>query len=194
MIGERFAGEEPALLAGPVALLFATLGIGGAIALAPWFAFSEHALSDLGVAGRPSAPVFNGGLVLAGVTALGFAAELWDLSADPLHRAGALACALAVGSMALVGVFPAPHPLHFPVAVGTYLGFTATFLLRGAGDRRAGATRWGTASVALAVVHVLGWSLWIRFGAGPLAGLAVPEVFGALLFGGWTLATVARHR
>lgn len=184
-----------AVAAGPVALLMAAFGIGGALVLAPWFAFSGNALSDLGVAGRPSAPAFNGGLLLSGVTATGFAIALWRRSRNRFHRAGALACALAVVSMALVGVFPAPSPLHLPVAVGTYLGFTATFLLRGAGDLRAGAPRWGAAAVSLAVAHAVGWFLWLRFGEGtPLAGLAVPEIYGAVLFGGWTLATAVRYR
>lgn len=74
------------------------VGGGGSLAttlaatlLAPWFAWSRNALSDLGAAGEPTAPLFNGGLLVGGVVAAAFAWALWRRAGAVVERLAALA-------------------------------------------------------------------------------------------------------
>jgi len=57
--------------------------------LAPWFSWTGNALSDLGHPSRATAPLFNGGMALAGLLALAFAGRLW-IDAEGWVRRGAL--------------------------------------------------------------------------------------------------------
>ncbi|OYR49503.1 hypothetical protein DJ73_17675 [Halorubrum sp. Ea1] len=60
---------------GATATLLALAGIAAAVLLDPTFSWTSDALSDLGVR-DPSAPVFNGGLILGGAVGVGYAVEL----------------------------------------------------------------------------------------------------------------------
>ncbi|SEO97765.1 hypothetical membrane protein [Halogranum amylolyticum] len=146
------------------------------------FAWTDSALSDLGVAAA-TAPLFNGGLVVGGLLALPFAYALWVDGRGPLGRLTAVAFALAATTMGLVGVFVSGHPLHLPVALSFYLLVTATLVLDGVARRT---RRAGQLSALLGVAHLAGWVLWVsgsRFGT----GLAVPEFVGAVVFAAWML-------
>lgn len=159
--------------------------------LAPWFSWSTDALSDLGAAGRATAPLFNGGLLLAGVLALPFARWLWRTAGNTLERLGSAVFALAAAALSLIGLFPTGTALHFPAALSFYLLFTAAMLCHGAGSLRRGATRRGGATVAFAVLHLASWAIWVEgIRLGP--GLAIPETVGAVIVVGW-MAAVARR-
>lgn len=194
-----------ALRCGVLAPLLALATIVAATTLDPGFAWLDSALSHTGelppgrsvslslVADRPSFLAFNGGLILTGLVGLPFAAVLYRDAANALERAGAAVFALALLALSGVGVFYLPRPLHGPVAVGHYLAVTAFFWVYGAGAALAGRRRFGAVTAALGVVHLLGWALWATLLAdGPVPGLAVPETFGALLFGGWSFVVAAR--
>lgn len=196
----RYAGQAaPAVAFGGILL---------ATVLAPWFSWPGDALSDLGVAATSSvALLFNGALVAGGLLALPYAGALWaDAGADTDANGGtgttvdrlaartvAVLFGLSAVLMALVGVFPIPAELavagtvvepHGPVAVGFYLGLTATLAVDGLRRLR---ERAGQASLALAVVHVGYWLVWAA-GVRPGPGLAIPEAVGAAALTVWVWA------
>jgi hypothetical membrane protein len=170
---------------GAAATLFALGGIAAAVLLDPTFSWTSDALSDLGVRDR-SAPVFNGGLVLGGVAGVGYALGLWRSAAGrgALGAARAGVLALALLALAGVGAFDLTEPLHGPAAIGFYALVTVAFAVDGVA-RRASAS--GRVVLAFAPVHV---AVWATFAAGwwPVAGLALPELPGALLLAAWVWA------
>ena len=159
-----------------------------ATTLSSTFSWARSALSDLGVM-PASALAFNGGLIAGGVLALPLA---WVLVADGRSILGGVFVLTAV-PMALVGVFRSGHPLHFPVALGFYLGATLTMLVDGIGALRADMRVWGLAAVGLALVHIGSWAAWSA-GIHPGSGLAISEAIGAVLFAIWVWTTAWRLR
>jgi hypothetical membrane protein len=195
-----------ARLSGTVAPVVAFGAILLATLLAPWFSWTGDALSALGVPATSAvAPLFNYGLVAGGLLAVPYGVALWvdagkgSASEDSSlvdRLAGRLVAVLFTASavsMGLVGVFPIPARValagttlepHFPVAVGFYLGLTATLSVDGIRRRHQSA---GQAALLLAVVHVGSWVAWgqgLRLGP----GLAIPETVGALALTAWLWA------
>lgn len=164
----------------------AFIAIIGATLLAPDFSWAGDALSDLGAPGAPTAWLFNGGLVLAGLLGLPFAAAL---AVGARNRADLLAAGSVVLTLALlagVGIFPSGHPFHLPVAAGFYLFATLTLWIDGTAGVLAGDLRFGLVAIWLANIQVLQWLAWaagVRVGP----GLAVPEAIGAALFAAWVI-------
>jgi hypothetical membrane protein len=183
----RHAGTHLGLLA----LAVSFLGIAVAIALAPWFSPTANALSDLGVRGQASAPAFNYGLIAGGALGVGFAARLRPAATGRLGRAGVAVFAASFLSLALIGVFPTPHPYHFPAAAGFYALFTYGLFVYGSAEALAGRVRPGLLAIWLGVAHVTAWMGWALAG---VEGLAIPETAGALLLGVWVVATTRRLR
>mgnify|MGYP000294846247 CR=1 FL=1 len=172
--GTRLAGA-----AGPFGAILAVVSIFAATLLSSTFSWSESALSDLGVAADPLVVLlFNGGLVAGGIVGIGYALALGR------HSTGvAVAYALSVLAMILVGLFPAGTAPHLPVAVAFFLLATATVALDGWHRRSSTA---GRVALALAAGHLLGWATW-GVGLRPGPGLALPELGGVAMFGGWIL-------
>ncbi|MFC5134022.1 MULTISPECIES: DUF998 domain-containing protein [Haloferacaceae] len=180
---ERIEGPSPTAsrVLGAVATLAALGGILLAIRLDPTFSWTTDALSDLGVRDR-SAPAFNGGLVLGGLAGLGYAAGLWGRGqADMPVRLRAIVLALAMVSMAGVGVFDLTRPLHGPAAVGFYLLVTVVFGIDGTVRRN---VTTGRIALAFVPVHVAVWASFLA-GFWPVMGLALPELPGALMLAAW---------
>ena len=161
---------------GAAATLSALGGIALATLLDPTFSWATDALSDPGVRDG-SAAAFNWGLIGGGAAEVGYAAGLGG--ADRPVRA--LLLALAIVGMAGVGVYDLTEPLHGPAAVGFYGVITALFAVDG-WVRRGEST--GRVALAFAPVHV---GVWATFVAGwwPVAGLAPPELPGALMLAAW---------
>ncbi|SEV99283.1 DUF998 domain-containing protein [Halobacterium jilantaiense] len=186
--------ERSARASGVAAVVVSFAGILAAVASAPWFSWTANDLSDLGVAGGLTAGLFNYSLVAAGVLALPFA---WWLAATATSRFGVLTAAgfaVTGACMAGVGLFPSDTDLHYPVAVGTYLGLTYTLALDASDAAVAGSARRALAGIWGALGHVTMWLVWgvVGFAAG-VSGLALPEVGGSLLLAAWVVAT-ARGR
>lgn len=178
-------GRLSALLAPAVALA----AIVGAVLLAPEFSWAGDALSDLGVPGAGAAWLFNGGLVLAGVLGLPFAASLAATARTRLDWLACLVLLATLPSLAGVGLFPSGHPYHLPAAVGFYLGAALTLWIDGTAGVLAGEPRFGLAALWLGNLQVLQWLAWAAgLRVGP--GLAIPEAVGAVLFAVWVLARV----
>lgn len=179
-----------------VASVTVTIGtILAAALVSPDFRWTRNALSNLGQPGHPVATplttlLFDGGLVVGGVVGLGFGALLW--SADgAVGRAAAPVFVATMVAMAAIGIFPQSQALHTPVAVGFYLLSMVTMAVSGAGGLVDGDRRRARRSFGLLAVHV---AVWVGWGAtGPLlrAGLAIPEMLGAVLIAVWVLVTAA---
>jgi hypothetical membrane protein len=180
--------------------------------LVPWFSWADDALSELGVPATSAvAPLFNYGLVVGGLLALPYGVALWadtggrSSSSSPpspddsglldslAGRLVAVFFSFSALSMGLIGVFPIPAELsvggttvepHFYVAVGFYLGLTATLAADGLRRIRQSA---GQVALLLAAGHVGYWLVWARgVRVGP--GLAIPETVGALALAAWLWA------
>ncbi len=99
-----------------------------AIILSPWFEWTEHALSDLGIEGI-AALFFNLGLVIGGI--LGFIFSV-GLQKQLSKKIGSII--LSISSLALIGVglFPETKPLlHFFVAAAFFVLLILAFLIIG---------------------------------------------------------------
>lgn len=171
-------------LVGFAAVLLAAL-------LSPRFSWTADAVSQLGAPGAAVPWVLNGGLVASGLVSLPFARAVWRDGAHPVQRLGAAAFALAMASLALVGLFPVGTDAHAPAAIAYFGLATVTLWVHGTGTVLAGAPRRGLAAIWLGIVHVLSWVAWAA-GLRPGPGLAVPEMVGSVLFFAWVLlATLA---
>lgn len=156
----------------PTSILVATL-------IAPWFSWRADALSDLGVTAG-TAVLFNGTLLGGGALAVPFAWLLWTTGAGSLARLRAGSFAVTAVALGAVGLFPAGHSLHFPVAVTHFLGVSVTLVVDWLARPR---TTTGRLAGIAGLGNVAGWLAW---GQGLLVpGLAVPEFLGALLFASW---------
>lgn len=175
------------------------VGGGGSLAttltatlVAPWFDWSRNALSDLGATGEPTAPLFNGGLLVGGLVAAAFAWALYRRAGAILDRLAAVSYLGSAVALALVGAFPIGTAPHAPVAVAHFLLAVLTTWLAGGAAARAGHVRRGVAWVGLGVVGLSGW-VALAAGAVPGGGIAVPEVLASVAFVtwvGWRTATL----
>lgn len=161
--------------------------------LSPSFDWTVNALSNLGAETDVATPVtvlvFNGGLFTGGLAGVAFAVALYRHGSHVLERLGGVVYGISVLAMAGVGVFPQDQPLHFPMAAGFYLLFTVAFWCYGAGNVLAGERVRGGATILLGVGHLAMWFAWVRVVGLGGGGLAIPEIVGALAFGGWTITT-----
>ena len=173
----------------------------------PLFSWQSRSLSSMGEANGEALLalasadqlaflLFNGGLLLGGILGVPFAASLWADARNGFERAGVAVFALALVSMAGIGVAYLDGPfdsLHFPFAAGFYLLATVALLVYGTGAALDRETGLGLVVMWLGVVHLFQWVLWVLLEAIVWTGddawtyFAVPEAIGAVLFGGWVV-------
>lgn len=177
---------------GTLAILISLTGIGASIALAPWFSWTGNTLSDLGRFGRATAPIFNGGVSLGGIFALGFAWYLWHRSETEFTRAGTLLFIAAAAGAIIVGRFPSPHPIHIFASSVFYFAATYALLAYGIGEVREGNQTGGVLTIWLVCLHATVWIGWLIVDA--YDGLAVPELIGILMLMVWLLSIIWRDR
>lgn len=188
----QLSRQQVAPVLGVAAIVSTFAGIFGAIALSPSFAWSENALSNLGVASQAAGTgttvlFFNGGLLLGGVLGIGFAASLVAVERHPVVRLGAGIFGMAMASMAGVGVFPQDGPYHFEVAFGLYMLFTVAAVVFGVGRVLDSDGREGALSAGLGLANLAVWVVWTQQGGIEQPGLAIPEILGAVCIGAWAL-------
>ncbi|ACV48808.1 MULTISPECIES: DUF998 domain-containing protein [Halomicrobium] len=174
-----------------------------ATTLSPGFDWTVNALSHLGalesraaaegVATGPTRLLFNGGLIVGGLAGLGFAGAVWLGSNGLVERLGAVVLGLSLLSLAGVGTFPDGTAPHFAVAIGHYLLFTVAFWLYGTGNVLAGDRLRGAVTILLGIAHLGGWYVWFLTGGVRQSGLAIPEMYGAVVFCGWVVVTAHWH-
>lgn len=188
-VADRPTVRRLTLHAGPAALVVSALAVFGSVVLASWvvadwFTWTGHALSHLGEAGRATAPLFNYGLIVAGLLGVAFAGWVWTAAENRWHRLAALLLGLGLLNSSLVGVYPLPHALHTPVALAYFVLFTLGLFAHGSGDAIAGRPRRGVRSIWYGIAHV---AAWVLLAFVPFSGIALPELVGLLALYAWTL-------
>ena len=161
-------------LLGVIGPLTAYVFIGFSIASAPWFSWSENALSDLGHAlGSNVAPYFNFGLAFAGLLVLIYAVTVFRRHA----KLSSLCLAASAFSLQLIAVFDEVYgSLHLTVSVLFFVSIGIASIVY--------AMEKGSLLAAIAVV--VGLASWISYWAGIYdAGIAVPEIISATAVVSW---------
>ncbi|MDG5776679.1 DUF998 domain-containing protein [Haloarculaceae archaeon H-GB2-1] len=191
--------ERASIAAGVSAVAVSLLAVVLATLVSPSFAWTSHALSNLGEPGHAVATdltrlLFNSGLKLGGLLGLGFSYVLFVHARNPFEYVGVAAFVVSMLAMGAIGVFPAGTTLHFPAFLTFYGSLTAALLGFGVGTLLAGERERGLATILLAVVNVGSWVVWMLGGPLLRPGLAIPEFVVALVLGGWMLTTSTRYR
>lgn len=182
----RPAGPLP--WSGAVAVVVTIGSILAATVVAPGFSWRENALSNLGVTATDvgttaTVVLFNGGLIAGGVVGLGFGYALLRAATTRGEYVVVGLLGLTLVLMSLVGVFPQDTAPHFPVALGFYLMVSVSLWADAVVRLREGVRPWALTSAVVGTTNIAVWIAWIA--AGTPWGLAVPELIGAVLFGGW---------
>jgi len=153
-----------------------------AIYNAPWFSWTENALSDLGVGGL-HATLFNTALIAGGLLTIVFAAGLTqDLPASFLSRIGSILFLLDAFALCAVGIFPeTAGRIHFYVSVAFFALFPLSLLLTGSAMLlKPTQRRWGLLTILASIIAVGTWMFrW------PSA--AIPEIIAALAASSWSM-------
>lgn len=165
-------------------------GVAAALALSPWFSWTDDALSDLGHPSRDSWLVFGAALALSGALEALFGVAVGRrLPRGPL---GALAMgSLVAGGLSLsaIGVVNESYgSAHLFVSV-TYFTFEAlgiglTGIALAAVNRRRGWLSLSTGALSGAFGIMV--STAMLYGA-PFPSQAIPELIASLLFSAWAL-------
>lgn len=186
-----WSAQSAARTSGALAVGTAGVTILGATLLATSFTWTNSALSDLGVAGGPTAALFNYGLLATGALAVPFG--VWYASAvrTSAGRTAGWTFVAAAICLAGVGAFPSGTPLHVPAAVGFYLLGTYTLAFDATGALLVGQYRRALGWFWVALGHLTLWVAWALLAVvGTLPGLAIPETLGAAAIAAWVLARV----
>ncbi|WP_248515505.1 DUF998 domain-containing protein [Salinarchaeum laminariae] len=189
--------RETAIRAGILAPPIVLVGIFLATIVDPSFSWLNSALSHTGelppgrsisfdlLVDRPSFFLFNGSLIVTGFGGLPFAWLLYRDADHPLKRSGAVTLALALLSLAAVGVFHLPHSWHAPAAIVHFIATMGFLLVYGLGLAETGERRRGAVTAGLGVLVLATWLLWTLVLTD--AGIAIPEMVGAVALGGWVV-------
>ncbi len=156
-----------------------------AVSRSPWFNWTEHDLSILGVDGSATA-LFNSGLVLAGVFSLIFAIGLGKslLSGQSPGRWGVVSLVLGSTAFSAMGIFPrtivVPHNF---ASFAFFIFISLGIFLIGIGAITASQKIWGilslTAAILMAAFQLAPW---------PWSGGAIPQLLSYLPWSLWTVA------
>lgn len=191
-----------ALKTGLVAPVIALVGILLATLVDPSFSWMDSALSHTGelppgrstsvdlFVDRPSFLLFNGSLIAAGLGGLPFAWLLYDEAEHPLKRSGAGTLAIALVSLAAVGIFHLPHGWHAPAAIVHFIATMGFLWLYGLGLAETGQLKRGAVATGLGFLVLGTWLFWTF--AMTDAGIAIPEFVGALALSGWIVSDALR--
>jgi hypothetical membrane protein len=107
-------------------VIFACLWL--SIASSPWFIWTQHALSDLGIQANTAA-VFNYGMILGGILTLIFSLGLIKILSNKIG-----AYLLSISSVALIGIGLFPETffaLHFITSASFFVFLTIALLIIG---------------------------------------------------------------
>jgi hypothetical membrane protein len=112
-------------------VIFTSLSV--SIASSPWFTWTQHALSDLGIQ-ENTAALFNYGMIFGGILALVFSFGLMKILSKKLG-----AYVLALSSLALIGIGVFPETiftLHFITSASFFVLLGIALLIIGLTSRR----------------------------------------------------------
>jgi hypothetical membrane protein len=157
-----------------------------AVSSAPWFSWTENALSDLGVFGL-SAVIFNNGLIITAAMMMVFCVGIWKLvGGDMMGRSGAVLFLLAATFLVGIGAFPeTAGRIHYYVSVGFFVSMPLSLFAMAVYMLRRGMKRLGLLTLALGGFAAFVWTPnW--------DGVAIPEALSALAVGAWTTVMGSR--
>jgi hypothetical membrane protein len=152
------------------------------------FSWTNNALSDLGVATGVTAPIFNVGLLTAGVLAFVFSVfGLLNFSKSRLGKVGAVFFTVVTVALICIGIFNEHYsPTHYIVSIAFFaLAPIALFILTASFWR---STHRGLAgfSVALGIVAAMPW--FLQFTLNYVPNVAIPETISAVAISAWAVA------
>ena len=149
------------------------LCIGLAMSHSPWFRFTKHAFSDLGIEGV-SAIFFNSGMILGGILALVFSLGLIKILKN---KTGGYILSLSSLALIGIGIFPETvYILHFIVSAAFFVLLAISFLIIGLTIKRNQSERtMGILATLFAIIAICSTVLLI-----PWAGIAIPETVSCL--------------
>lgn len=169
------------------------------------FSWQSTSLSFMGSPTRSpgSSTVFNAGLIVGGLLGTPFVLRLWGDAENLADRVGAVVFGVSLLAMAGIGFAPLDTPTgeryHFLFAVLFFFGATVAMWIIGSGRALRGEGAFGVGTIWVSNVHVVAWIVWIVLEAMVWTGdgdtwtyFAVPEMLGAVLFGGWVVVQAAR--
>ena len=149
-------------------VIFACLGF--SIVSSPWFSWTQHALSDLGIQ-QNTAAVFNYGLILGGILALIFSLGLIQILSNKIG-----AYLLAFSSLALIGIGVFPETifvLHFFTSASFFVLLTIALLIIGLTSKKNSFEhKIGTFALLLALIAISSIVFLFHF-----EGIAIAEAF-----------------
>jgi len=149
-------------------VIFACLGL--SIVSSPWFSWTQHALSDLGIQ-QNTAGVFNYGLILGGILALIFSLGLIQILTNKIG-----AYLLAFSSLALIGIGVFPETifvLHFFTSASFFVLLTIALLIIGLTSKKNSFEhKIGTFALLLALIAISSIVFLFHF-----EGIAIAEAF-----------------
>lgn len=144
--------------------------VGLSIVSSPWFTWTQHALSDLGIQ-QNTAVVFNYGLILGGILALIFSLGLIQILSNKIG-----AYLLALSSLALIGIGVFPETifvLHFFTSASFFMLLTIALLIIGLTSKKNSfERRIGLFALVLALIAISSIVFLFYF-----EGIAIAEAF-----------------
>lgn len=177
------------MLCGPLAAAIFVAGVAGLAMLVPGYSHVHQTMSEIGEIGSPVQTAFTAMALVVAVCILIFALALRKLAiaADRSTLAAYLTVCMAV-SLAGVGIFSFPHPLHNVFGISELIGYQAplALALTWHGHPRAGALVVFSWIISVAVWIALALNLaslvpdselWRH--VHPMIGIAQRMLFGA---------------
>lgn len=151
-----------------------------AIQTAPWFSWTDNALSDLGVDGFTAA-VFNAGIIMTGAVMMVFSLGIHEFTkGDAFGQAGFIL--LLAASLFLIGIGAFPEtagPIHFSLSVAFFVALPSSLLIMSIHLIRNGMRTLGLFTGAAGAVAALVW-------APQWSAVAIPEALSSLAVGLWS--------
>ncbi|UCF11814.1 MAG: DUF998 domain-containing protein [Thermoplasmatales archaeon] len=149
------------------------LCIGLAISHSPWFRFTEHAFSDLGI-DSVSAIYFNSGVILGGSLVLVFSLGLIKILQK---KTGAYILSLSSIALIGIGIFPeTSYTLHFIASASFFVLLAISFLIIGQTIIRDQSEREMGILATLFALIAVGSTIFLI----PWEGIAIPETLSCL--------------
>jgi hypothetical membrane protein len=149
---------------------------------APWFKWSENALSDLGARGH-AVTLFNSGIIIGGSMMAIFAINLiGSVRHSILARLGALLVVFDAFLLCAIGVFPETSgPIHYYVSFAFFTLLPVALLIIGtAAIQHPSTRRLGLFTLILGLIASLAWTF-------PTRGAAIPEMISSLAGSLWLI-------
>jgi len=183
---KRLLKPKVAAVLGIIGPLIAFVSILAAIAVSPWFTWAGNALSDLGhtVLHPASAPIFNTGLIIAGIVTIFFGLGVFmKFKANAIAIVASVILLVADLALICVGLFPETMPpWHFIFSVTLFVSIALSLLFFGIAFVIKKSTRMlGVLSLVLGIVAASPWILMSWEHA------AIPEIISAATVYVWIL-------